>query len=311
MGSTFEAPISQLVAGGFDALERYLNSVGPGLLYRWLALIFLKTHLKDRSLRFHLDPRKGSEPIGDLYEWEALHHIHCLARSFHSGAYLSHGVIGSILLVRAQVDSGEEPFDYADLYVGRTVLLRMNDACLIAVLNDAKAGIYHVANTVLPKIDGPLGSLQLRELMARLALVNLKQRTPPEFMTAINNEGEAALVARIREWPPRLYKIYRSDWARLLHGATMPAVLTARDRSGKLLARQIKKGRVSFLFDDNDRFIKESFVPTSETAIAERRSRGEPSRPTAGASSPRPSRRAKRQSLRSTLRPRPTKRWRR
>src|SRR5579863_3585043 len=59
MGVRFETPMSELFAGGFDAVAKDLKENGPWRLFCWMALIFLKTHLKDKYLNFHLDERKG------------------------------------------------------------------------------------------------------------------------------------------------------------------------------------------------------------------------------------------------------------
>jgi hypothetical protein len=34
-----------------------------------MGLLLLKAHLKDQFLRFHADTRKGTQKIGDLYDW--------------------------------------------------------------------------------------------------------------------------------------------------------------------------------------------------------------------------------------------------
>lgn len=78
LGETFEKPIQQLIDNGTSDIEHYVKSKGPWLIFLWMALIFLKTHLKDRTLRNSLDHREADGKIADLYEWENLHHIHCI-----------------------------------------------------------------------------------------------------------------------------------------------------------------------------------------------------------------------------------------
>ena len=82
MGLTFETPISQLVEQKFNAVSKYMVDKGPWLLFMWLNLIFIKAHLKDKSLRLHKDRRKPDDRISDYYTWEDLHHIHYVSRSF-------------------------------------------------------------------------------------------------------------------------------------------------------------------------------------------------------------------------------------
>ena len=55
MGEKIETPVSRVLAGGLRSVREYLEKEGHWLIFLWLALIYLKTHLKDRHLRFHLD----------------------------------------------------------------------------------------------------------------------------------------------------------------------------------------------------------------------------------------------------------------
>src|SRR5689334_20796603 len=81
-GKEIEAPISELIGRGHHAVCEHLEHEGPWLFFVWFNLIFVKTHLMDRTLRLHQDRRKPDDRISDHYTWEQLHHIHCVARSF-------------------------------------------------------------------------------------------------------------------------------------------------------------------------------------------------------------------------------------
>ena len=75
MGRQVEERISKVVNAGPDAVQNHIRD-GNGLeVFVWLGLIFLKTHLKDRDYRVHLDHRKGDSKIGDAYDWETMHHM--------------------------------------------------------------------------------------------------------------------------------------------------------------------------------------------------------------------------------------------
>lgn len=63
MSNEFEVPMSVIFAQGYHALVKHIERDGPLKLFQWLNLIFLKTHLKDKFLRFHLDSRQGQEKI--------------------------------------------------------------------------------------------------------------------------------------------------------------------------------------------------------------------------------------------------------
>lgn len=137
LGETFEKPIQQLIDNGTSDIEHYVKSKGPWLIFLWMALIFLKTHLKDRTLRNSLDHREADGKIADLYEWENLHHIHCIVRASYVGCTLNPDTLGSFFVLPVNTQNWGEPFDYRDLYQSKTVLLRLGEVCFIAVLNDA------------------------------------------------------------------------------------------------------------------------------------------------------------------------------
>jgi len=139
MGEELERPMSELFAGRYQVLAEYVKAKGPWFLFGWMCLIFLKTHLKDNALRFHKDRRKGEENIGELHAWGDLHHIHCMARAFYTGCNIEPEVLGSLLVYPAKMIPGIESFDYGDLSFAQTMLLRIDDIAVIAVLDDSQA----------------------------------------------------------------------------------------------------------------------------------------------------------------------------
>src|ERR1700756_5143530 len=74
MGLEIEEPISNAVRAGPEAIAEFIREAGLNM-FIWMGIIFLKTHLKDRKFRVHLDQRIGKEKIADQYEWDYLHHI--------------------------------------------------------------------------------------------------------------------------------------------------------------------------------------------------------------------------------------------
>lgn len=102
LGEKVETPISEIIKGGYDRVVQLLQTEGPWRLFAWMNLIFLKTHLKDRSLRFNLDARKGTEKIADYYDWTTMHHLHCVARAYRTGAAIDHRIMGSVFVLRAK-----------------------------------------------------------------------------------------------------------------------------------------------------------------------------------------------------------------
>ena len=185
MSSALESPISKVVNCGYSEVQKYLENGGLSQVYQWLALIYLKTHLKDRHLRFHLDHRKGDATLAHLYDWRDLHHVHCIARAFYTNAVLGSGAVGSILVCPVRRIKGDEPFDYADSHDGSTIRLRLGDTAFLAVLNDACA-VLSALSVELRRITGPLSSIQLRELLARMAFTNLHLVKRPKLLSGFD-----------------------------------------------------------------------------------------------------------------------------
>jgi hypothetical protein len=57
MGREIEQPISDAVHAGSEPLAEFIRDGGGLNMFIWMGLIFLKTHLKDRTFRVHLDQR--------------------------------------------------------------------------------------------------------------------------------------------------------------------------------------------------------------------------------------------------------------
>ncbi|MHB8654132.1 MAG: hypothetical protein ACYDA9_09660 [Terriglobia bacterium] len=253
MGAKFEDLISKCFAMGPEAVSQELKDNGPYRLFCWMSLIFLKTHLKDKYLSFHLDRRKGEMKIGELHSWEELHHIHCVARAFYTHCELTPEVIGSLLVLPAKVRPHFESFDYGDLSFAQTMLLRIDETAIIAVFNDSQAAqsIYYEE---LGKITGPLSPLQLREIATRLASINIHLIERPRFSSDLNGltEEYRILGHRPNEW-------CLANWQNEIQGAIMynfckDMVVNTPDRE-KILGN-LKTGRYTFLVDNEGKFIR-------------------------------------------------------
>ena len=115
MGKKIEEPIRNLIAQGFEAVTQHIEREGAWLFFVWLSLIFLKTHLKGKNLRYHRDRRQEDYKLFDTYNWEELHHIHCVARSFYTGCEIDPKIMGSFLTIPAKMGSNYQDFDYLGL----------------------------------------------------------------------------------------------------------------------------------------------------------------------------------------------------
>jgi hypothetical protein len=257
MGKQFEIPISELLSGGTDAVMKYIAEHGPWLFFVWLSLIFLKTHLKDKGFRFHLDQRQGDAKISDLYTWEEMHHIHCVAPSFYTGCNLDPKVMGSVIVVPAKTESFYEHFDFGDNSMSRTMLLRVGDTAFVTVLNDSCAAI-NLLQPTLERISGALSPIQLRELMSRLAISNLHLKVRPRFFSQFDLEKEKCLMSAELPTEWELDEWEKDTFGKLMYSccATMLAALQHPENASAI--ENVKRGRWTFLFDENGKFIENS-----------------------------------------------------
>lgn len=241
MGTTFETPISQLIHQGFNAVDEHLKEGGSWLFFRWMSLIYTKTHLKDRFLRMHQDRRKGEGQISDYYEWEDLHHIFCVARSFFSKSDIDPKVHGSLIILPAS-EKDTEQFDYLDLYHYKTTLLRLNDVAFITVFTDSTAVLGKHFEDL--KIQGPLNTLQLREIAAHFAYSYSILKNPPSFHTKAY-KGKLCIEATLDpmyEWLP----LVPEDLGQILHYATVELIEAANPPNFEEIKQHLLKGEWSF-----------------------------------------------------------------
>jgi hypothetical protein len=253
LGHEVEEPVSQLISGGYgDVVERLGTDTGRALLFRWMALVYLKTHLRDATLRWHRDPRRGNHVIGDGYDWEVLHHIHCIARSALTDVRLGRGAIGSIAVLPALALPEERGFDYGDLYLARSFFLRSGDVAVLAVLNDA--GVAQIAvRSVLERLTGPLITPQLREILANFAFVNLHLKARPKFATLPSGDG-----FQIEAELPKLVEIDSGvppTVGEMIAGLVSPFIRGGSPEEEQQITEDFRRGGRSFLFDADGAFV--------------------------------------------------------
>jgi hypothetical protein len=252
LGREIEVPVSEIISGGYDAVAEHLRQEGPALLFRWMALVYLKTHLRDTTQRWHRDPRKGTHVIGDIYDWETLHHVHCIARTALTGVGLGRGAIGTLTVLPALALPGEGAFDYGDLYLARTFFLRSGDLAVLAVLNDAGAGLIARRN-LLGALTGPLITPQLREVLANFAFVNLHLKERPRFATMPTGKGfeiQAELPAIVDidlEARPTAGEMTAQLSSSFIRGST--------PEEHQQILDEFQRGERSFLFDAEGNFV--------------------------------------------------------
>jgi hypothetical protein len=254
MGKLFEKPISELTAKGYAEFVQYISKEGFSFLLQWLAIIFLKTHLKDKQLKTNQDIRKGDGNISDKYDWGKLHHIHCVARSFHTKCKLDPKTQGTLVILPAKLSDEFEPFDYMDLYLAKTMLLRLDDIAIIHVLDDSCA-VMNLYQNILNKINRPLSHLQLRELTATFAMANLDLIERPDFFS--NFDANSA-TCRIETKLPTRFEF--QDFDPNIYGSIMihcfkDYLYTLPQPEREIIETHMRKGGYSFLFDEEGNLI--------------------------------------------------------
>jgi hypothetical protein len=253
MGATIEEPISILFSEGYEALVDELKANGPIRIYTWMNLLFLKTHLKDRSLRLHRDRRIESIQISELYDWPDIHHVHCVTRTFYTGASIENKAMGSVFLWPAKTGTPHGDFDYGDYYPGQAIFARIGEVFVLCVLNDA-CGVFTLLQEMFQQFTGALSPWQCREMLAHASYANILIENRPTFRTVVDfNEGSLSITADV----PDVLKKARFDQSQLgeILSSVLEQVISASDIQNKEeITDQIREGR-STLFDQNGRFI--------------------------------------------------------
>jgi hypothetical protein len=260
MGESIERPICEAVQSGQEAIFEFIASGHLLKLFVWMSLIYLKTHLKDRAHRVELDRRRGDQMIADQYDWTLLHHLHCVVRSFHTGCSIEREVMGSFigLPVRAEMMRGE--FDFGDLYLAQTMLIRLGDTAFVAVFDDSSGAMAYFHDRAR-KINGPVSEVQLREIMVDLAYLNLHLKERPVFQSDVDLASQTCRIVAMRP-ELALSKLNKKVRGAMLLNAIGDVLrfVEVRGVGADELREVILSGEITFLLDDEGKFISEPMV---------------------------------------------------
>lgn len=264
MGREIETPISAVVKSGLDDINDFAIAGGFIKLYVWAGLIFLKTHLKDRTMRVHQDARKGDAKISDEYDWSDLHHLHCMVRCFYTNCEIDPNAFGSFFSCPAA--PAAEAFDFVDLNLAQTMHLRLGTTALFFVFNDSTA-VIQGSRLRLERVEGPLNPLQCREVVTDFAFMNLSLKERPFYRTAINMKAK---TCRIEAVIPKNFELEELDLkirGQLMMRAVenVPKGMTFVGHTRESAFATIKAGTMTFLFDNNGAFIP-SDAPATGTS---------------------------------------------
>ncbi len=263
LGERVETPVSELLSGDFDAVAQRMQSEDAvELVFIWLCLLFLKVHLKDGTVPIHKDRRRGPHVIGDLYDWEELHHVHAVARTPYTGATLLPFVVGSTFFVEVDDRSGDG-WDFVDLTFAHTIAVRVGRVGIVAVLNDAGAAESSWSHRLL-SINAPISGAQFRELAAMFAVANDDILERPTFGTLILQNRWVTIFAQV---PAKLCMAefdQKKFGAALLFalGNMIDHIAVDGSRDPEYVRERIASGEVRFLIDENGDFRPGSTVWT-------------------------------------------------
>jgi len=253
MAEIFEDKISNAFSQGYEGVVGLTRAGDGELLWLWMSLIFLKLLLKHKEFRWHSDRRFEDIKMSEVYDWEPLHHIHCVARSFYTGATIHRKIFGSLFVWPASPIEGGEEFDFANFLPGASLLLRIGGVVAFAVMNDSGLALGSL-NEMIKKITGPLSFVQGREILALLCHRNLSLEPRPAYSSEFDpTTGEYQITADI---PDNIHLIDdpRPELARRDHSFFVKDILEGVGADPKSLGH-VKAGEYSFLFGDDGKFL--------------------------------------------------------
>lgn len=254
MGREFEKPIRELVEKGYKDFTEYIENNGFTFLLNWLAIIFLKTHLKDKSLRISRDIRKKDGNIADFYDWEDLYHIHCVARSFYTKCKLDPKIQGTLYILPAEISDEFEEFDYIDLYAAKTMLVRLGNIAIIHVLDDSCA-VMNLHFETLKKITHPLSHLQLRELTATFAHANIDLVERPSFYSEFDRASNTCKITADIPKNNNFADFNLEEYGSIMYYCFKDFIEAIPFAERGEVESHIKKGDYTFLFDKDGNLI--------------------------------------------------------
>lgn len=260
LGAVLEARVSDIFDSESSTTIENLYAADLTLLYSWLCLVFIKLHLKDREIRADPDRRNSSAQIGEIYDWDGLHHIHSVARVPYSNASVETSVPGTMCFF--EMADEPEKFDFGSLSAYSTVMLRIGNVGVAAVLNDC-GYVGSLVQDYFSHISGPISSIQLREVAARLAYGNKLLKSRPKFWSELEFGGKLT----IRSSPPSVLEVGdvdRTELGELIAFSCGPLLENSEAPGVGLKLQQLNNGEIQFLYHDDGSFISQSFRPTRE-----------------------------------------------
>lgn len=257
LGENIEKKVAEGLDGDFNKVLSFFNG-NKGLVFNWICLLYIKTHLKDKMFQYDF---QSDKKIGDDYDWEDLHHFHCMARSIYTGVKIEESVYGSMFIYPcAEFDEGER-YDYIDLYGTGTVLIRLGDFFIICVMNDSKL-VSQLIKSRTERITGKLNFLQVRELYSRVSYENLRIIDRPKYYTAVRHKDNyvgihASINKKIKIAPHN-----EEFFGALMYKLVKNYIYSPQEPELKIKMQEqvqgVKNGQWTYLFDSEGKFLSDS-----------------------------------------------------
>jgi len=252
----FEMPVSNLLKLPYKELvEAILHDESYyQLLFEWCTLIYFKVQIKDTELHWKLNKKEGIHSIGESYNWLEYHHIHCMLRRFHTGAFVDKRALGSFILLPALEARGIESFDIATHTKGQTIMIRVGGICIVCVLDDSHAASDLCRGTVR-KFTNSLIPVQLREVFCHATYINMNLKERPQYHSEYQHGTEKYFI---RAAVPSYWNLFDKEYVQisieeLLERYCGPMIGDRDDREHIL--EGLKAGKYNFLFNENGHFL--------------------------------------------------------
>lgn len=257
MGEEIESPVRKILSLSAKEIKTALKDSSKQLiLYRWLASIFLKVHLKNKSFRMELDRRIDAGKIADNYDWSTLHQLHAVVRSFHTGVHVDGSATGSLFAVESQDEIAPDLFDHMEIYHTKTMFIRLGRISLFVGFDDAQRSMEPLRK-IRRRITHPLNRFQVYELFAELSDVIYRTVSHPKCLLTMHDMGhDYRLSSSYGKLNLRLPDPHFRGHilARSIEGVELGDNLKINGLSGEAAKRHLERGTYSFLFDRQGNF---------------------------------------------------------
>lgn len=251
LGRMIEKPVSRLFFKGNEELLKYPRKKIVNLnLFKWLCLIFIKTHLKDNSLM-------GAMDEDESYGWEGLHHIWCISRSPFTEAVLGDGVLGSLIVLECEDTKGQH-YDYMDDLSNKTIMIKIGKICIIGVLDDAGA-VKNILKDTLKEIRESVTDFQRLEIFSQVNYIKLNLKNLPTFHSVITEEKKYKIESKQPNEVCLKTEEKRKSSVEEFLSLYLEGSLKSSEEREKIL-EGIRRGEISFLFDKEENFINNSKI---------------------------------------------------